>query len=304
MIFTVQEFNITFKGCTVDEIKLKSRAKINLTLDVLGKREDGYHDVCMVMQTVALYDGVYIKRIKKPVIKLKSNISWLACDERNIAYRAAQLMIEEFGIEGGIFIELDKRIPIAAGLAGGSGNCAATLMGINKICGLGLSTEKLMELGLRLGSDVPYCIMGGTAVAQGLGERLTPAAPCPDMSILLAKPGFGVSSAEAYKYLELDKINVHPDTDGMLKCIENSDVSGIAAKLCNVLETSVIPRYPAVEDIKKAMLESGALGALMSGSGPTVFGIFESRRHAMNAADAIKRSMGIKQVFVTSTCYI
>lgn len=285
----------------MDYINLKARAKINLTLDVIGRRENGYHDLKMIMQTVALYDGVYIKKIEKETIKLKSNLDWLPNDEKNLAYRGAKLMMEKHKLKGGIFIQLDKKIPVAAGLAGGSADCAAVLVGLNRLFHLELPMEKLMEYGLTLGADIPYCIMRGTALAEGIGEILTELPSCPPCYVVLVKPPVGVSTAYVYQNLKLNLITHHPDTETMLEKIKNQDLMGLGKGLCNVLETVVMPMYPQIGELKEALLKLGALGSLMSGSGPTVFGLFEQKELAEQAAEQIQKEFGIRDVFVTMT---
>ncbi|MGE4213956.1 MAG: 4-(cytidine 5'-diphospho)-2-C-methyl-D-erythritol kinase [Anaerotignaceae bacterium] len=283
----------------MEYIKLKSRAKINLTLDVTAKRDDGYHDLEMIMQTVSLYDSIFIKKAEKDGIVIKTNLYYLPTDERNITYKAAKLIKEEFGIHEGVYIELTKRIPVAAGLAGGSGNCAAVIKGMNRLFGLNLSMQKMMELGARLGSDVPYCLMEGTALAQGRGEVLTRLAPCPHFYVLLAKPDISVSTAYVYTNLKLDRVKNHPDTKAVLTAIANGDKMGISLGLCNVLENVTIPYKPIVGDIKKFIEKQGALGVLMSGSGPTVFAIFDKKETAKEAAKNVKGKFKIKDVYVT-----
>lgn len=282
------------------EIRLRARAKINLTLDVTGKRQDGYHELAMVMQTVSLYDAVFMKQIDKPMVRVKSNLLWLPSDKRNLAYQAAMLIRKEFGIDEGVFIELQKRIPVAAGLAGGSADCAAVLVGMNRLFSLGLSTQELMELALKLGTDIPYCVLRGTALAEGIGEQLTPIFPhCPHCYVVLVKPPISVSTAFVYKHLKLSEITKHPNTQGMLDAIQKGDLHGIGNQLCNVLETVTIPLHPQIGSLKTKLLELGALGSLMSGSGPTVFGLFEDKEVAMQAATVIKKEMKYKDVFVT-----
>ena len=272
------------------EIKLRARAKINLTLDVTGRRENGYHDLLMVMQTLALYDGVYIKKIEKPTVRLKTNLSWLPTDQRNLASRGAMLLRERFHIREGVFILLEKHIPVAAGLAGGSADCAAVLVGMNKLFQLNLSLKELMEIGLTLGTDIPYCIMRGTALASGLGEDLQRIEPvCPAFSVVLVKPPVNVSTAFVYQHLDLNHIYTHPDTHQMLAAIRRQDAEGICAHLENVLETVTIPLYPQIQQIKNRLIALGAKGALMSGSGPTVYGLFENKTKAEAAAFAMKQ---------------
>ena len=284
------------------EIRLRARAKINLTLDVTGKREDGYHELRTIMQTVNLQDGIYMKKIDKPVIRVKSNWEWLPTDERNLAYRGAQLMRDTFGIQEGVFIELQKHIPVAAGLAGGSADCAAVLVGMNRLFGLRQSRETLMKMAAKLGSDIPYCILRGTALAEGIGDVITPVAhPFPPCFLVLVKPAFSVSTAYVYQHLRLDEIKVHPNTEEMLRAISRGDLHTIAHELCNVLETVTIPKHPQIGEIKDRMKALGALGTLMSGSGPTVFGLFDKEEIALSAAGILKQEFGIKDVFVTET---
>lgn len=286
-------------GDNMEYIKLKSRAKINLTLDVIAKREDGYHDLEMIMQTVGLYDSIFIKKTDKDEIVIKTNLHYLPTDERNITYKAAKLIKDEFGISKGVYIELTKRIPVAAGLAGGSGNGAAVIKGMNRLFDLDLSMKKMMELGEHLGSDVPYCLMEGTALAKGRGEILTQLNPCPHFYVLLAKPDISVSTASVYKNLDLKTVKEHPKTNAVLDAIANGNKTGIYTGLCNVLETVTIHQRPIVKEIKNYIAEQGSCGVLMSGSGPTVFALFEKRETAKEAAKKVKEKFNIKDVYVT-----
>ena len=258
--------------------QLKALAKINLGLDVLGRREDGYHNVRMVMQTIYLYDNITIRRTKESGITLESNLYFLPNDEGNIAYKAAKLLMDEFQIQDGVHITLDKHIPVAAGLAGGSANAAAVLVGMNRMFSLGLSEEELMERGVNLGADVPYCVMRGTVLAEGIGEELTRLSALPKCYILIAKPGISVSTRTVYEKLDALSITEHPDIDGVIKGLENQDLKAIASSMGNVLEQVTVDAYPIIEKIKDVMKEQGALNAMMSGSGPTVFGVFEDRQ--------------------------
>ena len=280
-------------------INLRARAKINLSLDVLGTRDDGFHDLRMIMQTVDLYDRIYIKKIEKPYIKIKSNLEWLPRDSRNLAYRAADIIRERYGIQDGVFIELNKAIPVAAGLAGGSSDCAAVLYGMNILFGLKISREELAEIALSLGSDVPYCLMRGTALAEGRGEILTKLPDCPHMWVVLAKPPMSLSTAAVYKAYDLVQVDEHPDTEGLVNALENRNTKEISSKLVNVLENVSIPMCPVIGDLKKTMLSFGAMGALMSGSGPTVFGLFDDRKKAQAAVDEIKDTYKLKDVILT-----
>ena len=272
-----------------DTLKLKSLAKINLGLDVLGTRENGYHDVRMVMQTIYLYDNVTLQKTEEPGIQLTTNLFYLPVDEKNIAYKAAKILMDEFQIPGGVKIDLDKHIPVAAGMAGGSSNAAAVLVGMNRLFHLGLSEQELMDRGVQLGADVPYCVMRGTVLAEGIGEILTPLAPLPKCYILVAKPNISVSTKKVYEKLDAHEIEYHPDIDGVIAGLHVGDLKKIADSMGNVLERVTIEDYPIIEDIKTAMKEAGALNAMMSGSGPTVFGIFEEKRIAKQAQQKIRK---------------
>lgn len=285
---------------TRKRIELKALAKINLGLDVLGKRENGYHDVRMVMQSIYLYDDVRIERTKNPGIEVKTNLYFLPTDENNIAYKAAAMLIEEFQIHEGVVITLDKHIPVAAGMAGGSSNAAAVLFGMNKMFGLGLSKQELMERGVRLGADVPYCIMRGTVLAEGIGEELTVLPAMPKCTVLVAKPGISVSTKVVYEALDSKEIVKHPNIDALLAGLEKGSLREVAAAMGNVLEDVTIPMYPVIEDIKNVMKEEGAMNAMMSGSGPTVFGLFENKAQARKAQEKIREKALAKQVYVTN----
>lgn len=282
------------------QIELKALAKINLGLDVLGRRENGYHDVRMIMQSVYLYDDVVIVRKDLPGIEVETNLHFLPTDENNIAYKAAAMLMEEFKLPGGVRIVLNKHIPVAAGMAGGSSNAAAVLFGMNKMFRLGLSQRSLMERGVRLGADVPYCIMRGTVLAEGIGEELTTLPALPACTVLIAKPPISVSTKVVYEALDAKEIVDHPDIDGIIRGLETGSLSEIAAHMGNVLEDVTIGMYPVIEKIKDEMKKAGALNAMMSGSGPTVFGIFESRAAARRAQEQICRKALAKQVYVTN----
>lgn len=279
---------------------LKALAKINLGLDVLGRREDGYHDVRMVMQSVYLYDNVRLEAREEPGIELSSNLYYLPDDSGNIAYKAAQMMIEEFHLEGGVRITLDKHIPVAAGMAGGSSNAAAVLFGMNRLFGLELTRQELMERGVQLGADVPYCILRGTVLAEGIGEKLTVLPSIPKCAVLIAKPPVSVSTRVVYEALDSKEIVKHPDIDGLIRALEEGSLKHAAACMGNVLEDVTIPKYPVIREIKQEMMEAGALNAMMSGSGPTVFGLFENKIKARNAQERIRRKALAKQVYVTN----
>ena len=284
----------------MDRLELKALGKINLGLDVLGRRENGYHDVRMVMQTVYLYDRIIMKKSKTPGIRLETNLYYLPVNENNLAYQAAQMLKDEFHIEEGVSIQLDKHIPVAAGMAGGSSNAAAVLFGMNRMFSLGLSQKELMERGVKLGADVPYCIMRGTVLAEGIGEILTPLSPMPKCYVLIAKPAISVSTKMVYEKLDSHEIEDHPDIDGILAGLKAGDLKKVAGSMDNVLERVTVDAYPVIDQIKKMMIKEGALNAMMSGSGPTVFGIFEEKATARKAADAIRDARLTKQVYVTN----
>lgn len=268
----------------MSQLQLNAYAKINLGLDVVGKRPDGYHLVRMIMQTLNLSDTLTFTREKgNGKIILTTNHETLPTDKNNLIYRAAQLLIDKFHLTDDICIELDKKIPVAAGLAGGSSDCAATLLGINALFSLGLSQKKLMEYGVTLGADVPYCILKGTALSEGIGEVLTPLSPAPNCYVVLVKPNIDVSTKWVYQTLQWDKIEKHPNIDKMVSAIENHSYQDIFRNLGNVLETVTIKNYPVIEELKEVLLKSGADNALMSGSGPTVFGLFTKEENAKEA---------------------
>ena len=271
-------------------IQLKAYAKINLGLDVVRRREDGYHEVRMIMQTVKLFDKLTFTLLEEDEIRLRTNLGFLSVNENNLVYKAVKLLKDTYDIKKGMDIDLFKVIPVAAGMAGGSTDCATTLYAASKLFGLNLPKEELMKLGVKLGADVPYCIMRGTALSEGIGEILTPLPPMPDCTILIAKPPVSVSTKHVYGALDAKDSYEHPDIDGMIESIKAKDIRGIADRLGNVLENVTIPEYPVINDIKSYMMEHGALNALMSGSGPTVFGIYEDEEMALNAKKELLES--------------
>ncbi|MCD7762129.1 MAG: 4-(cytidine 5'-diphospho)-2-C-methyl-D-erythritol kinase [Lachnospiraceae bacterium] len=317
------------------ERKLRARAKINLGLDVLRRRPDGYHDLRMVMQTVNLCDEIILRVLENELgIRLivrsgESAEDLVPADSRNLAYRAAQLLMEEFEIRQGLEIILEKRIPVAAGLAGGSSDAAAVLVGTNELFELGLSKEELMERGVKLGADIPYCILRGTALAEGIGERLTPLPQAPEAFVLLAKPPVAVSTKYVYTHLDMEAFScssltaddadrsedvsvseglmktasvgiTHPDIDAQVRAIREGDLYRMAALMGNVLESVTVPGYPVIGEIKKQMMQLGAVNAMMSGSGPTVFGLFDDRGRAENAYEELCRGTLANEVFLTT----
>ena len=283
-----------------NDISLKALAKINLGLDVVRRREDGYHEVRMIMQTIQLYDRLDIKRTQEPGIQIQTNLSFLPVNENNLIYKAAKLLMDEFSITDGVSVKLDKRIPVAAGMAGGSTDAAAMRIGVNRLFSLGLTKRELMERGVQIGADVPYCIMRGTALAEGIGEALSPLPPMVKCPVLIAKPSISVSTKFVYQNLKLDDTTIHPDIDRLIDDIKAKNLHDIAAHMGNVLETVTIPNYPVIDEIKKHMLSNGAVGAMMSGSGPTVFGLFDDEDTAKKAYKAMRSSHLARQVYLTS----
>ena len=284
-----------------DKIQLKALAKINLCLDVLRRREDGYHEVRMVMQTVGIYDELTFSRTECGIM-VTTDSEELPIEEDNLIYKAANLMKDKYDIREGIHIHLQKNIPIAAGMAGGSADAAAAMKGISRMFGLDTSLLELMELGASIGADVPYCVIGGTALAEGIGEKLTPLEPAPECFVLVAKPDINVSTRYVYERLNVAAIEKHPDIDGMVAAIGKGSLQGILDRMENVLESVTVQEYPVVDALKQRMKELGAVNSLMSGSGPTVFGIFLEKRLAEAALDRLAQEQLAKQIFVTTFC--
>lgn len=284
----------------MDQIELKALGKVNLGLDVLGRRDNGYHDVRMIMQSVYLYDDICIKKKKEQGIELTTNLFFLPANEKNLAYRAARLLLEEFQIDTGIRMHIEKRIPVAGGMAGGSTDAASVLFGINRLFQLGLSQKELMKRGETLGADVPYCILRGTALAEGIGEKLTPLPDLPKCVMVIAKPPVSVSTAKVYEKLDGTPIKDHPPIDGILEGLQAGSLETVVKNMGNVLESVTVKEYPVIADIKESMIQNGAANAMMSGSGPTVFGIFENRRQAASAAKRLWEQRLAKQIYVTN----
>ncbi len=280
------------------KIKLKAYGKINLGLDVLGKKDDGYHDLDMIMQSVDLCDQITITKNDTGEIKVTSDTSKIPNDESNLAYKAAKLLIDEFDIKEGVDIEIEKRIPISGGMAGGSTDGAAVLKGMNKLFKLKLSEQDLKDRALYLGADVPFCIIGKTARAEGIGEVLTPIPNKLKGYIVLAKPPISVSTAFVYGRIDELEVANKPDIEAMIAAIKKKDLQGLADTICNVLEEVTIPDYPIVQEIKDKMIENGALNAMMTGSGPTVFGLFDDKKKAVAAVDALKESRTLEQLYL------
>lgn len=286
----------------MNQMRLKALAKINLGLDVLRRKEDGYHEVKMIMQTIHLHDQIHIKKIEEDEIKIRTNLYYLPNNENNLAYKAAKMLKDEFHLPGGVSINLKKVIPVAAGMAGGSSDAAAVLFGMNKMYGLKLSMQELMDRGVKLGADVPYCIMRGTALAEGIGEKLTQLPAMPKCHILIAKPPINVSTKFVYENLHANglKPEDHPPVDAQIEALKEGNLEKLVANMGNVLERVTVPEYPVIDEIKKMMLDGGALGSMMSGSGPTVFGIFTSYSAAKDTYEKIEKSGLSKQIYLTT----
>ena len=286
----------------MDSLNYKARAKINLGLDVCRRLENGYHEVKMVMQTIDLYDELILKkRQDSDIILLINSMAGAATDnlgkpEDNLIYKAARLMREHYHITQGVEVSLKKNIPVAAGMAGGSTDAAAVMLAMNEMFALGRSREELMELALPLGADIPFCIMGGTALAEGIGEKLTPLPPPPHAEIVVVKPPIMVSTGKVYQSLDLNEVKTHPDIDGMVKALEEGDLDGITRRMENVMETVTETEFPIITDIKKMLTGNGALGAVMSGSGPGIFGVFQDAATAFAAAEYVRRTLEQKDV--------
>lgn len=275
----------------------RSFAKINLTLDVLGKRADGYHNVKMIMQTVSLFDLVLVDQTKND-ISISTNLRFLPTNEKNIAYAAAKTFFDKTGIKGGCKIMIHKNIPVAAGLAGGSGNAAAVLQSLNMLYNTGLTNEQLCKIALELGADVPYCILGGTYLAEGIGEMLTPLSSMKKCVILMVKPPINVSTASIYNAIDNAPINDRPDTESMILALDHGDINAVAKNLSNVMGAVTEELHPIIRGIKQKMIMNGAIGAEMSGSGPTVFGIFPDFETAKRSHDSF--AYQFKDVFLTT----
>lgn len=288
----------------INRLELNAYGKINLGLDVVRRREDGYHEVRMIMQTVNLHDKILMERSSEAGVHTETNLPYVPDGEGNLAYRAAKLLADEFHITDGVHIRIKKYIPVAAGMAGGSTDAAAVLVGMNRMFGLGLTRRELMKRGVKLGADVPYCILRGTALSEGIGEILTVLPPAPQCHIVLAKPQVAVSTKAVYGNLRVNELlpKEHPDIDGMAAAIKKKDLDGVITRLGNVLETVTIPEHPEIVKIKTIMLENGADGALMSGSGPTVFGIFKDKAAAEKACEVLNQAEEgrlTRQVYLT-----
>lgn len=280
----------------MEKILIEAMAKVNLGLDVLRRREDGYHEVRMIMQTVDLCDDLLFERTKQQGIVIETSQDGVPTDERNLVYKAADLLMNKYGVTGGLRVKLKKRIPMAAGMAGGSTDAAAAFVAVNELFELGLDRQELMELAVKVGADVPYCIMGGTALAEGIGEKLRALPDAPECTLLIAKPDIDVSTKFVYENLHADTLKEHPDIDGMLNAIYEQNLEGVAERLGNVLESVTVLEYPVIQELKDWMRAHGAENALMSGSGPTVFGIYREKSEALIACEALRKTGLAKQV--------
>lgn len=281
-------------------MRLRALAKINLGLDVLGRREDGYHELRMIMQTINMYDQLDMEISEEPGIRITTNLPYVPVNQNNLVYRAANMLLEEFQIKEGLTVDLQKMIPVAAGMAGGSSDAAAAMIGVNRLFQLGLSVKDLMERGVKIGADVPYCLLRGTVLAEGIGDKLRALPACPDCYVLIGKPGISVSTKFVYENLHANELKSHPRIDEMLDAIQWHNLYKMADLMENVLETVTIPQYPIIEEIKNHMKEHGALNAMMSGSGPTVFGLFDDKTLAEQACEALRESRLARTVFLTT----
>lgn len=285
----------------MNTLTMKAYAKVNLALDVLRKREDGYHDVKMIMQKLDIYDELIFTIVGDGgKITIEANRDDIPTDERNLIYKAIKLLFEEYNISADIHVRLTKNIPVEAGMAGGSTDGAAALKAVNILFDLGADEKRLMELGVRLGADVPFCIMEQTALSEGIGEVLSPLKCLPDCRVLVAKPPVGISTRLIYESMKLDELKDRPDIDGMIDALSKNDLYGVASRLQNVMETVTLSLCPDIEAIKNLMKENGALNAIMSGSGPTVFGIFDDEIKAEKAYEKITESKLANQLFITT----
>lgn len=283
-------------------IEKKAYAKVNLALDVLRRRPDGYHDVKMIMQNLSLYDELvfeFDEEKTEGIITIEANKESVPTDERNLVHKAIKLMYETYDLNNNIHIKLTKNIPVEAGMAGGSTDCAAAIKAINELYDLKLDIKTLMDIGVKLGADVPFCILEKTAISEGIGEVLTAIPSLKDCYVLVAKPPISVSTAFVYKNLKVDELTSHPDVDGMADALKAGNLQGICERMSNVLETVTVSAHPEIITIENVMKENGALNSIMSGSGPTVFGIFTDKAVCEKTADKIS-GMGLaNEVHVT-----
>lgn len=282
-------------------MRKKAYAKINISLDVIGKRKDGYHLLKMIMQTIDLYDEIDITKTYDKSIKIHCNKQYVPCDERNLAYKAAKLFKDKYNIKDGVVIRIKKNIPVAAGLAGGSTDAATVLSIMNEMFRVGAKNSELNELALKIGADVPYCIKGGTALCEGIGEKITYLSKFENKILVVIKPNFGVPTKDVYGNLDINKIYKHVKTDELIQAIKRDDIYGVCKDMKNVLENVTLGKHKILGEIKEELRYNGAINAMMSGSGPTIFGFFEDMLTAQNAYESIKEKYGFKDIFITRT---
>lgn len=282
-------------------MKRKAYAKINIALDAIGKREDGYHLLRMIMQTVDIYDDIELNKNKEKKIRLTTDKYYLPTDEKNLAYKAAKLFMDTYNIKTGVDIHIKKNIPVSAGMAGGSSDAATVLYLMNKVFNQGISKYELEKLAVKIGADVPYCIEGGTALCEGIGEKIKKIKPFKDKILVIVKPSFGVSTKDVYGDLDISKIRKHADIEGLIKCMAKEDLYGVSTRMRNVLENVTVKKHRVIREIKDELREVGAIGTMMSGSGPTVFAFFEDMLTAQRAYDKMKEVYKNFDVFITRT---
>ncbi|WP_297520911.1 4-(cytidine 5'-diphospho)-2-C-methyl-D-erythritol kinase [uncultured Clostridium sp.] len=282
-------------------MRRKAYAKINIALDAIGKREDGYHLLKMIMQTVDIYDEIELNKNKEKKINLTTDKYYLPTDEKNLAYKAAKLFMDTYKIKDGVDIHIKKNIPVSAGMAGGSADAATVLFLMNKVFNQGVSKTELEKLAIKIGADVPYCIEGGTALCEGIGEKIKKIKPFKDKIIVIVKPSFGVSTKDVYGDLDITKIHKHADIEGLIKCMAKEDLYGVSTRMRNVLENVTVKKHRVIREIKDELRTTGAIGTMMSGSGPTVFAFFEDMLVAQKAYDRMKEVYGNFDVFITRT---
>lgn len=283
----------------MNTIRLKARAKVNMALDVVRRRKDGYHDVRMIMQTIDLYDKLTISKSDEPGIHIQTNLKYLPTDQRNLVYQIIEELMSLNNLPGGVEVDLYKMIPVAAGMAGGSTDAAAAIIGMNRLYELGMSKAKMKQFAKGFGADIPYCIDGGTVLAEGIGDEMTKLPDFPESYVVIAKPDFSVSTAFVYRNLQLNEETKHPRVDDMIVAIKAYRRDIIGALMSNVLEDVTVKEYPVIGEIKQQMMDAGAYGALMSGSGPTVFGLFDDKHEAAQAKRVMQQRKDIQFTYLT-----
>lgn len=291
----------------MNNIFLKPRAKINVCLDVTGKRSDGYHDLVMIMQSLRLHDSMFMKKTDTGKVKINTNLRYLPVGDKNLVYRVCRYLLDRFGIASGIYIDLTKNIPVSAGLGGGSSDAASALLGMRKLFELPVSDGELFDIGKNFGADIPFFLYQElyrkqTLIARGIGEKLSPITTHPKTIVLLCKPNINVSTADVFSSLDIDSIQKRPDMDALIDAFNNKDLHKISQNACNVLETVTESKYSVISDIKKIMNNNNALVSMMSGSGPTVFGYYTRKAHAISASREISRTLGRMQALILTDC--